>query len=150
MKSFLSLIVIYLSLSWMPAVADGSTTASQGSVTALSGSIAVVAGGAEVLAQVVLVSGYMVVDSVALTGELTELTLRAVGQGLETSSHVVINLTSASLEATALVVGSVLEITTVVALTGSHAIGHLLLFGGEVLMFVPHKHLIMGMHSEKL
>lgn len=127
--------------------ADGSGTASEGSAMVASGSVMVLAGGASIITEIAEASGTMVVHSVEVAGDVIILTLSATAASAEL---VVIHLSAATAIASSLVAGAVVTASAVTssAIGGtSFVIGHLLVHAGEVLMFIPHHDLAIGLHS---
>jgi hypothetical protein len=145
----LHVLLVSLVLS-QASLGNGSNTASEGSLVGSVGSTMVVAGGASAIAEVIDASGHMVVASVETSGDLVVLTLNTMIDGVQGSAQVIIEASSMAVTSSALVAGSIVEVTSIMAVGGSLIIGHLLVHAGEVLLFIPQHALALGLHSHKL
>lgn len=150
MKLGLSLLLFTTLIFSQGAFANGSETASKGSTIIASGSVMIIAGGASVIAETAAASGTMIVHSVETTGEIITITLQAT---VDSAKLATVHLSAATAIASGLVAGAVVSVTTVTsaAVGGtSVVIGHLLTHAGEVLLFIPHHDLAIGLHSHAM
>lgn len=132
------------------AHADGSETASLGVASMLMGSAMIVGGSLEVIADSVAASAELVVASVEVAGEVVIITLEA---GAESAEQIIIHASAAGHASAALAVGTVITASAVTVTSAAGAsilLGHILLHGAEVLLFIPHGDLAVGLHSHKL
>lgn len=144
---FSSLLMVALSAH---ATTDGSKTLSAGAASLGLGSALVVAGGSEVLMEASNFAGELTVASVEVAGEVVIITLEAGAGSVE---QVVLHVSSATAIASEVVVGSVVTVSEVMATVvggGSVVVGHLLMHVGEVLLFIPHHEMALGLHSHEL
>jgi 2-keto-3-deoxy-6-phosphogluconate aldolase len=96
------------------------------------------------------VSAELVVASVEVAGEVVIITLEA---GLESAEQIIIHASAAGEASAALVAGTVITASAVTIASAAGAsllLGHILLHGAEVLLFIPHGDLTVGLHSHML
>ena len=150
MKSLIPLLLSTTLLSSPFALANGSTTLSEGSEKMASGSVLVLAGGASIIHETAEASGELIVDSIKASGEVVVITLSAAA---DSTASVIMHLSKASEVVAELALGTVITasaVTTSAAAGTSILLGHLLIHAGEVLLFIPHNELAIGLHSHAM
>jgi hypothetical protein len=116
-------VIVAMTLSGT-AWADGSTTHSSWSDLSVHGSAQIVAGSVDVLSG----GGLFVIQSIQVSGDVTEMVLRDAAK----ASEVTIHLSAEAAGAGSLAVGKVVEVSTLAA-------GQVLVSAGKVVAFIPNE-----------